>query len=54
VAELPEDGELLGAARDDVNELIAETDGLEGAALDILVTAARARFGDERVEGISA
>ena len=54
VAELPEDGELLAAARREVLRLIEARGTLEHPALGPLLDVARARFGDERVEGIAA
>jgi ATP-dependent DNA helicase RecG len=54
VAELPEDGELLAGARREVLGMVEAHGGLEHPALDPLLDAARARFGDERVEGIAA
>jgi ATP-dependent DNA helicase RecG len=54
VAELPEDGELLAAARTEVVEMLERDGGLDALALAPFVLAARERFGDERVEGITA
>jgi ATP-dependent DNA helicase RecG len=54
VAELPEDGELLSAARREVLRLIEQHGTLSDPALGPLLDVARERFGDERVEGIAA
>ena len=54
VAELPEDAELLAAARAEVIALIERHGGLDVPELGPLVDVARVRFGDERVEGIAA
>ncbi len=54
VAELPEDAELLAAARAEVIELIERHGSLDVAELELMVAAARERFGDERTEGIAA
>ncbi len=48
VAELPEDAELLAAARAEVIALLERHGGLDAPELGPLVDAARARFGDER------
>jgi ATP-dependent DNA helicase RecG len=53
VAEIPDDAELLTAARAEVDELLAG-DGLESPELELAIDVARARFGDERVAGIAA
>jgi ATP-dependent DNA helicase RecG len=53
-ASLPEDTALLLEARRQVLELRARHGSLEGAALGPLMDEARRRFGDERVEQISA
>jgi ATP-dependent DNA helicase RecG len=54
VAELPEDGELLAAARREVLRMIEAHGDLEHPALGPLLDVARGRFGDERIEGIAA
>ncbi len=54
VAELPEDGELLASARREVLRLIELHGGLDDPALGPLLDVARARFGDEREQGIAA
>ena len=54
VAELPEDAELLAAARAEVIELLERHGSLDVPELGPLVDAAREQFGDERVEGIAA
>jgi ATP-dependent DNA helicase RecG len=54
VAELPEDAELLAAARAEVRELLARHGTLDAPELGPFLDAARARFGDERSEGIAA
>ncbi len=54
VAELPEDGELLVAARVEVAAMLDRHGSLEAAELGPLLDAARERFGDERSEGITA
>ena len=54
VAELPEDAELLAAARAEVIALLERHGGLDVPELGPLLDVARARFGDERVEGIAA
>jgi ATP-dependent DNA helicase RecG len=54
VAELPDDAELLAAARGEVVRLLELHGDLDAPALDPLLDVARARFGDERVEGIAA
>jgi ATP-dependent DNA helicase RecG len=54
VAELPEDGAMLGEARNELLTLIRRHGALDVRELAPLVDAARERFGDERVEGIAA
>ncbi len=54
VAELPEDAELLAAARTEVQALLERDGGLDAPEHELLLDAARARFGDERVEAIRA
>ena len=54
VAQLPDDAELLAAARAEVQEMLARYGSLEAPELGPLLDAARARFGDERVTGIAA
>ncbi|HSI79575.1 MAG TPA: ATP-dependent DNA helicase RecG [Solirubrobacterales bacterium] len=54
VAELPDDAELLAAARGELRVLIEDHGGLEAPELGLLVDTARRRFGDERTEGIAA
>jgi len=54
VAELPEDAELLAAARAEVQALLERHGALDVPELGPLLDAARERFGDERVEGIAA
>jgi ATP-dependent DNA helicase RecG len=54
VAELPDDAPLLIEARRETLDLLGRADGLDDPALGPLVDAARARFGDERQEGIAA
>jgi ATP-dependent DNA helicase RecG len=54
VAELPEDAELLAAARAEVRELLERHGRLDAPELGPFLDAARARFGDEREEGIAA
>ncbi len=49
VAQLPDDAELLAAARAEVQEMLARYGSLEAPELGPLLDAARARFGDERV-----
>ena len=53
VAELPEDAELLVAARAEVRELLERHGALDVPELGPFLDAARLRFGDER-EGIAA
>ncbi len=53
-AQLPEDGELLVAARREVLALIREHEAFEAPELAPLLDAARERFGDEREQGIVA
>jgi ATP-dependent DNA helicase RecG len=54
VATLPEDLGLLMAAREAVIDMVATHGSLEAAGLGPLMTAARARFGDERSARIAA
>jgi ATP-dependent DNA helicase RecG len=54
VAELPEDSELLAAARGEVQRLAGLPGGFAAAELGPLLDAVRARFGDERSTGIAA
>ncbi len=54
VAELPEDAELLAAARAEVLGLLERHGSLDVPELGPFLDAARARFGDERTEGIAA
>ena len=54
VAELPDDGPLLVEARRETLALLDRSDRLDDPALGPLLDAARARFGDEREEGIAA
>jgi ATP-dependent DNA helicase RecG len=54
VAELPEDSELLAAARAEVVAMLEAHGSLDAPELGPFLDAARARFGDERVEGIAA
>ena len=54
VAQLPDDAELLAAARAEVQEMLARYGSLEAPELGPLLDAARARFGDDRVTGIAA
>jgi ATP-dependent DNA helicase RecG len=54
VAVLPDDAELLEAARAEARTLLERHPGLGAPALGPLVDAVRDRFGDERVEGIVA
>jgi ATP-dependent DNA helicase RecG len=54
VAELPEDAELLVAARAEVVAMLERHGSLDAPELGPFLDAARARFGDERVEGIAA
>ena len=54
VAELPDDAELLTAARRDVQALGAIDPSFAAPELGPLLDAVRARFGDERSEGIAA
>jgi ATP-dependent DNA helicase RecG len=53
VAELPEDAELLAAARAEVRALLERHGRLDAPELGPFLDAARAQFGDER-EGIAA
>jgi ATP-dependent DNA helicase RecG len=54
VAELPEDAELLAAARAEVIAMLERYGSLDVPELGPLLEVARARFGDERVKGIAA
>jgi ATP-dependent DNA helicase RecG len=54
VAELPEDAELLAAARAEVIGMLEAYGSLDAPELGPFLDAARARFGDERTEGIAA
>ncbi len=54
VAELPEDAELLAAARAEVIAMLEAYGSLDAPELGPFLDAARARFGDERTEGIAA
>ncbi len=54
VAELPDDAELLAAARAEVMALLDRYGGLEAPALGPFLDVARDRFGDERVNAIAA
>jgi ATP-dependent DNA helicase RecG len=54
VAELPEDAELLAAARAEVRELLERHGRLDAPELGPFLDAARSRFGDERQAGIAA
>jgi ATP-dependent DNA helicase RecG len=54
VAELPEDAELLAAARSEVKAMLARHGSLDVPELGPFLDVARDRFGDERVEGIAA
>ena len=54
VAELPEDADLLAAARAEIGELLERHGALDVPELGPLLDAARERFGDERTEGIAA
>jgi ATP-dependent DNA helicase RecG len=54
VAELPEDVELLAAARAEVRELLERHGRLDVPELGPFLDVARSRFGDERTEGIAA
>jgi ATP-dependent DNA helicase RecG len=53
-AVLPDDYELLAAARREVLALLSEHGSLEAAALGPLIDAVRLRYGDERAEPIAA
>jgi ATP-dependent DNA helicase RecG len=53
-ASLPEDAELLTAARREVLELVRAHGSLDAEALGPLMDAVRERFGDERSRGIAA
>ncbi len=54
VAELPDDAPLLVEARRETLDLLGREEALDDPALGPLLDAARARFGDERQEGIAA
>ncbi len=54
VAQLPDDADLLAAARAEVQEMLARHGSLDAPELGPLLDAARARFGDERTTGIAA
>jgi ATP-dependent DNA helicase RecG len=54
VAELPEDSELLAAARREVQRLAELPGGFAAPELGPLLDAVRSRFGDERSAGIAA
>jgi ATP-dependent DNA helicase RecG len=54
VAELPEDAELLAAARAEVRELLERHGRLDVPELGPFLDVARLRFGDERTQGIAA
>jgi ATP-dependent DNA helicase RecG len=54
VAELPEDGELLAEARGELVAMLRSDPALAEPQAAPLADAARARFGDERAEGIHA
>jgi ATP-dependent DNA helicase RecG len=54
VAELPDDADLLAAARAEVRDLLERHGRLDAPELGPFLDAARARFGDERAEGIAA
>jgi ATP-dependent DNA helicase RecG len=54
VAELPEDADLLAAARAEVIAMLEAYGSLDAPELGPFLDAARERFGDERVEGIAA
>jgi ATP-dependent DNA helicase RecG len=54
VAELPEDADLLAAARAEVGEMLERHGRLDAPELGPLLDVARERFGDERIEGIAA
>jgi ATP-dependent DNA helicase RecG len=54
VAELPDDAELLAAARAETLRLLEHHGGFDVPELGPLLDAVRARFGDEREEGIAA
>jgi ATP-dependent DNA helicase RecG len=54
VAELPEDAELLMAARNELKSLLDRHGRLDATELAPLLDVARERFGDERSEGIPA
>ncbi len=54
VAELPDDAELLAAARAEVMAMLERCGGLDVPALGPFADVARARFGDERTDKIAA
>jgi ATP-dependent DNA helicase RecG len=54
VATLPEDAELLAAARADLLDLLDRHGSLDCTALGPMMDVVRARFGDERAEPIAA
>jgi ATP-dependent DNA helicase RecG len=54
VAVLPEDAELLSAARQEVVDLLQRYGSLDAPELGPLMNTARFRFGDEQVESIPA
>jgi ATP-dependent DNA helicase RecG len=54
VADLPDDAPLLFAARDEVKGRARSERGFDDPDLELLVAAARDRFGDERTEAINA
>ena len=54
VAELPDDAPLLVEARRETLDLLGRNDDLDDPALGPLLDVSRARFGDEREEGIAA
>jgi ATP-dependent DNA helicase RecG len=54
VAELPEDAELLATARAEVIALLERWGSLDAPELELMLAAARERFGDERSAGIVA
>ena len=53
-ATLPEDAELLAAARSDLIAILSRSGSLDAPELGPLLAAARSRFGDERAEPIAA
>ena len=54
VAELPDDASLLIQAREELRSILRRDPQLEGPVAAPLLTAARARFGDERERGLAA